>query len=91
MKPINITIPERRWPLKKVAAITLWPFVVYREGYKTPALEAHELYHWWQALAWGVLPFYVVYIALLPFYGSGKNHPLERGAYKIEAEYSDVE
>ena len=83
--PINITIPERRWPLsKKVAAITLWPFVVYREGHRTPALEAHEQYHWHQALRWGVIPWYVAYVALALLYRTGgRRHPMERRAYEV--------
>ena len=83
MGPINITVPERIWLLPKIAAITLWPFIVYRQGHRTPALEAHERYHWDQALRWGILPWYALYVALLPFYGGGRNHPLERGAYAV--------
>ena len=88
MGPINITVPERIWPLPKIAAITLFPFVVWRQGHRTPALEAHERYHWDQALRWGIVPFYLVYLALLPFYGGGRNHPLERKAYEIQDSYA---
>ena len=84
LKPINVTIPEKVWPLPKVSAITLWPFIVYRAGRQTPAIEAHELYHWNQAFRWGVILWYAVYLALLPFYGGGRNHPLERPAYAVE-------
>ena len=82
MQPIDIIVPKLPG---KIAAITLWPFVVYRRGHETDyALRQHELYHWQEALRWGVVPWYLTYIALLPFYGGGKNHPLEREAYALQ-------
>ena len=84
MRPINITIPERLWLLPRVTAITLWPFIVYREGRRTPALEAHEHYHWYQALRFWVLPWYIGYVVLAILYRTGgRNHPMERRAYEI--------
>ena len=86
MRPIEIVISQRRWPsfARRIAAITLWPFILYRDGYRTPALEAHEYYHWRQALVWGVLPWYAAYVVLLVVYRTGgRNHPMERRAYEI--------
>ena len=63
-------------------AITLWPFIFVRRDVEyTEALQAHEEYHWNEARkcppAW-----YLAYLVLLPFYGGGRNHPLEKGAYR---------
>ena len=31
-------------------------------------LQQHEYYHWRQAVQWGVVPWYLAYVILLPFY-----------------------
>ena len=88
MKPIEITISEKRWPLEKIAAITFpWPFIFYREGYQDRAITAHEHYHWSRIWRWGVVPWYVAYVVLALIYRTGgKNHPLERRGYAIADE-----
>ena len=81
MKPIEITVPRL---IPGVDAITLWPFILYRRRYEDDIpLRCHEHYHWRQALRWGVIPWYLVYLALKLLY-LGKppdQHPLEAPAY----------
>lgn len=82
MKPIKIVLPKLPG---RIGAITLWPFIVYRQGQeKRPELHAHEMHHWNTALRCGILPWYLAYLLLLPFFGGGRNHPLERPAYEEE-------
>ena len=85
MRPIEVT--SRWFPLpKRVKAITLWPFVVYRAGH-TPSdgLRAHERVHFDQATRWGVLPWYLAYLVLaLACWTTGPRHPLEGPAYEIQ-------
>lgn len=80
--PVNVTPPFFPLPAG-VKAITLWPFVFYRRGYEpSPALQAHEEYHWRQALRWGVVPWYAAYVVLAMVYRTGgRGHPLEASAY----------
>ena len=80
MKPINLVVP---WLPGWVDAVTLWPFVVYRRGYEASIpLRRHEYYHWRQAARWCVVPWYLAYLVLLPFYlKKPKSHPMEIGAY----------
>ena len=80
MKPIEITVP---WLPKGVGAITLWPFIVYKTRALRDRYREHELFHWRQALRWGVVPWYIAYIALMPFYGDPRAHPMEREAYRV--------
>jgi len=67
-KPIERVCP-RMIPPRRVA-ITLWPFIFYRstEALEDIPLKAHEHFHWKQALRWGVVPWYLAYLLLLPFY-----------------------
>ena len=85
MRPIEITLP--RLHQRGVDGITLWPFIFYRRGHQhNIALRCHEHYHWRQARRWGVIPWYIAYLALLPFY-LGKpadRHPLEAPAYALQ-------
>lgn len=86
MKPIELTVG--RLHKKGVDAITLWPFILYRRGHRDDvALRCHEHFHWRQALRWGVLPWYLWYLALVPFYlrKPSCEHPLERPAYELQA------
>ena len=82
MKPVEVT--GFRWLPANIGAITLWPFIAYRDAEPSARLRRHEHYHWHHALRYGVLPWYVFYVALLPFYGGGERHPLEKPAYEAE-------
>ena len=88
MKPISIV--PKYFPLpRKTHAITLWPFIFFRrEKYKQDrALMAHEMYHWNQALKYGVIPWYILYVILLLIYRTGgRKHPMERRAYELQRE-----
>ena len=87
MHPIEVTVP--RLHNNNVDAITLWPFILYRRGHEdNPPLRCHEYYHWRQALRWGVLPWYLIYVILVPFYlgKRAERHPLEAPAYAKQRE-----
>jgi len=85
-KPIERVCP-RMIPPRRVA-ITLWPFIFYRstEALEDIPLKAHEHFHWKQALRWGVVPWYLAYLLLLPFYFRQRpdDHPMERQAYDVQ-------
>ena len=83
MRPIEFTVP---WLPEGVGAITLWPFILYKNRAMKELYHEHEMYHWNQALKFGVIPWYIAYVVLLPFYGGGRSHPLEREAYRISDE-----
>ena len=87
LKPIEVTVPWLH--ARSVDAITLWPFILYRRGHRDNLpLRCHEHYHWREAFRWGVLPWYLIYLLLLPFY-IGKpsdQHPLEASAYAKQRE-----
>lgn len=85
MKPIELTVGKLH--KKGVDAVTLWPLILYRLGHRDDiALRCHEHFHWCQALRWGVLPWYLWYLALVPFYLGKRSHehPLERPAYELQ-------
>ncbi len=85
MKPIELTVGKLH--KEGVDAVTLWPFILYRRGHRDDiALRCHEHFHWRQALRWGVLPWYLSYLALVPFYlrKPSQQHPLERPAYELQ-------
>jgi hypothetical protein len=84
---IEIVVNHIPWPYPKwVKATTIWPIIVYeREAWSNPAIRAHERYHWKDQMRWLVLPWFIAYLVLLPFYGGGRRHPLERKAYRIQA------
>ena len=87
LKPIEVTVP--RLPARGVDAITIWPFILYRRGHRDNlALRCHEYYHWREAFHWGVLPWYLIYLLLLPFYlrKPSDQHPLESQAYAKQRE-----
>jgi len=82
IKPIELTI---FWLPEGIAAITLWPVILYRRTYRTDiSIRAHEFIHWYQALKWGVIPWYITYLVLKVFYRGRPifDHPLEKIAYK---------
>ena len=86
LNPIEITVP--RLHRENVHAITLWPFILYRKGYQDDiALRCHEFFHWRQAAHCGVIPWYLAYLLLLPFYlRHADRHPLEAQAYAEQSE-----
>lgn len=68
-----------------VHAVTLWPVIFYEpQVWDDPCVQTHERYHWKDQIRWLVVPWLLAYIALRPFYGGGRRHPLERHAYAIE-------
>ena len=87
---IEISVQQIPWPFpKKVFAVTLWPFIFYEhEVRQDKGVQVHERYHLRDQRKWLVIPWFIAYIALLPFYGGGREHPLERLAYELQdAEY----
>lgn len=80
---MEISVP---WLPGGIRAITLWPFILYRE--RTPCIEVHERYHWHQAARWFVLPWYIAYLAIGLFYigRPADEHPLEREGYRLQRE-----
>src|ERR687892_262172 len=87
LNPIEITVP--RLHQDNIHAITLWPFILYRRGFQDDiALRCHEFFHWRQAFRWGVLPWYLLYLALVPFYfrRPADQPPLEAPAYAEQRE-----
>lgn len=87
MSPIEITVP--RLHSENIQAITLWPFILYRRGFEDNIpLRCHEHFHWWQALRWGVIPWYLAYLLLQAYYFTRppREHPLEAPAYAEQDE-----
>jgi hypothetical protein len=71
---------------RRVDAITLWPFILYRKGHRDNLpLRCHEHYHWREALRWGVLPWYLAYLAFY-FRKPSDRHPMEAPAYAKQRE-----
>ena len=71
MKPINLTVP---WLPEWIHAVTLWPFIVYRRGCEASI-----------PLQRGVVPWYLAYVILLPFYWKRpREHPMEVEAYAVQ-------
>jgi len=83
---IEIVVQKIPWPFPKyVHAVTLWPFIFYEWGIKDdPAIQAHERYHWNDQKKWLVVPWFIAYICLLPFYGGSRRHPMEKPAYELQ-------
>ena len=86
MKPIEIAVSSLPFP--GADAVTLWPFIfIAREHRDDIALRSHEFYHWRQALRWGVLPWYAVYLILqIRYFHTPRQHPLEKPAYERQDE-----
>ena len=81
MKPINLTVA---WLPGWIDAITPWPFIVYRRGCEdSTRLRRHEYYHWRQAFQWGVVPWYLAYVILLPFYWKRPRSPSEKHGWRV--------
>jgi len=83
MKPIEI-INSRIVP-GNFGAITLWPFIFYKNEYykNDKCIKIHEHFHWYEALRWGVIPWYVTYL-ILKIFKKYDEHPFEKRAYKAE-------
>ena len=83
---IELTVKHIPWPFPKaVHAVTIWPFIFYEEHVRfDEAVQAHERYHLADQKKWFVIPWFIVYVALLPFYGGYRQHPLERQAYLVQ-------
>jgi len=83
---IEIIVDRIRWPFPKhVHAVTLWPFIFYEAHVENDlAIQAHERYHWKDQMKWLVVPWFITYIGLLPFYGGGRKHPMEKAAYALQ-------
>lgn len=77
------------WLPPNIAAITLFPFILYRKEYRTPSLEVHEHYHWNQIWKWLVIPWYIAYVVIWLFYRNRppEEHPMERKAYAIQHQW----
>ena len=80
---IELTV---RWLPFRAIAMTLWPFLLYLPSVRhNECIQAHEHYHWHDIWHWGVIPWYIVYVAIGWLYmGEWKMHPLERGAYEVQ-------
>ena len=66
-----------------VYAVTVWPLIFYESHvWDDACVQIHERYHWRDQVRWLVLPWFVAYLTLRPFYGGGRRHPLEREAYR---------
>lgn len=90
MKPIELTVPALQ---RGVDAMTLWPFIIYRRGTQDNLpLRCHEWFHWRHALRWGVLPWYLAYILIKPFYLGTRTpqHPFEAPAYAKQRQINDM-
>ena len=74
MKPITIyndnLLDSVSW-IMKIDGISLFPFIILRERYKTGdtwwvvrggKMVNHETIHFQQALELGVIPFYILYV-----------------------------
>ena len=83
---IELTVKKVPWPFpEKVYAVTLWPFIFYEPHVRyDEGVLAHERYHWNHQLKWLVIPWFIVYVSLLPFYGGFRKHPIERPAYELQ-------
>ncbi len=68
-----------------VHAVTVWPIIVYEpQAWDDKCVQLHERYHWIDQLRWLILPWFAVYAVLWLRYRGGREHPLERAAYRLE-------
>jgi len=83
---IEFSVKHIPWPFpKRVHAVTLWPFIIYEHHIRQDiSVQEHERYHWRDQMKWFVVPWFIAYICLLPFYGGGRKHPMEKPAYAIQ-------
>ena len=86
LRAIELSVPILQ---PGVDAMTLWPFIIYRRRFRDNLpLRCHEHYHWRHALRWGVLPRYLAYLLIKPFYLGSRTplHPFEAPAYAMQRE-----
>ncbi len=85
---IEIRVGRIPWPFPKaVHAVTLWPFIIYEsQVWDDECVQIHERYHWTDQIRWLIVPWFLAYLVLRPFYGGGDQHPLEREAYRRQRE-----
>ncbi len=85
---IAIRVGRIPWPFPKaVHAVTLWPFIIYEsQVWDDECVQIHERYHWTDQIRWLIVPWFLAYLVLRPFYGGGDQHPLEREAYRRQRE-----
>tara|TARA_Y100000593_G_C4320238_1_gene343398 strand:+ start:4549 stop:4839 length:291 start_codon:yes stop_codon:yes gene_type:complete len=85
---IELSVKHIPFPFpKRVHAVTLFPFIIYEHQVRyDEAVQAHERYHWEDQKRWFVIPWFIIYVSLLPFYGGFRKHPFERPAYAIQDE-----
>ena len=68
---------------ENVHAVTVWPFIFYEaEVWDNPCVQIHERYHWDDQIRWLLIPWFLTYLVLRIFYGGGREHPLEKEAYR---------
>ena len=81
---IEIRVPKIPRPFpESVHAVTVWPLIFYEpQVWDDPCVQVHERYHWVDQVRWLVVPWFAAYLALRPRYGGGREHPLEREAYR---------
>ena len=81
---IEIRVPKIPRPFpESVHAVTLWPLILYEpQVWDDRCVQIHERYHWVDQVRWLVVPWFAAYLALRPRYGGGREHPLEREAYR---------
>ena len=81
---IRVRKVPRPFP-ERVHAVTVWPLIFYEpQVWDDACVQRHERYHWLDQIRWLVLPWLAVYLLLLPLYGGGRKHPLERKAYRLQ-------
>ncbi len=85
---LEISVKRIPWPFPQlVHAVALWPFIIYEHEVRyDEGVQAHERYHWHDQMKWLVLPWFIIYVALLPFYGGFRRHPFEKSAYAKQDE-----
>ena len=81
---IEVRVSKIPWPFPEfVHAVTIWPLIFYEtQVWDDQCVQIHERYHWVDQIRRLVLPWFVAYLVLRIFYGGGREHPLEREAYR---------
>ena len=91
---IPIVIHTRRFPPRRLHAITLFPFVFHNDMELDDVELRHETVHIWQEVSLLIIGFYLLYLAfwianLIVYRDSEKAYreiPFERSAYKLESQ-----
>ena len=79
-----VRLVRLRWQVG--AAFTVWPVAIFHKHADIgEAIMAHEMVHWRDQRRWpGV--WWLAYFALVPRYGMGRKHPMEREGYRVQDE-----